>query len=328
MQSNQLGRRRLLNSLGSAAVGALALQGVKAVGMAPVLTAEHKAQLSRSKVYGSGYFGEWIKDEFGVPAYHYTCDQTTDPKAVTPGHVWPSATDHIHQVGNDRLVAAASNYGYVQIRQDEGAPKFLNDYSPSRSQYGGGVGFLTAGKEFVSTFFPGNARLFDRVFGIGYFRKRVTGGNYTADQVIFAPFGDDPLVISQVTIHTNHNQEPAEIRWVEYWGCQLCQFSYRYSMEVRIQYALGEGISSELSKVAELRRAFGDCFAQSLPQIGRRRGAPGDEAVPGALCRRRENVARSIVADPHAAGRVVYRTGRGRAAGGRNGGPGLLRQPS
>ncbi|MGD0618664.1 MAG: hypothetical protein ABSB67_13480, partial [Bryobacteraceae bacterium] len=65
---------------------------------------------SASKAYGSGHFGEWIEDEFGLPAFRYECDQTTDPKAVTkvqPGLL--SATDHIHQVGNDRLVAVVSN---------------------------------------------------------------------------------------------------------------------------------------------------------------------------------------------------------------------------
>jgi hypothetical protein len=35
------------------------------------------------KPYGSGSFGEWIEDEFGLPAFRYTCDQTRDPKAVT-----------------------------------------------------------------------------------------------------------------------------------------------------------------------------------------------------------------------------------------------------
>lgn len=75
--------------------------------------------------YGSGGFGEWIEDAFGLPAYRYTCDQRRDPKAVTPVNpIWRSPTDHSHQVGNDRLVAVASNYGYVQVRQDEGSPKY------------------------------------------------------------------------------------------------------------------------------------------------------------------------------------------------------------
>src|SRR6516162_5975743 len=68
------------------------------------------ARANANKAYGSGYFGEWIEDEFGLPAFHYTCDQTKDPKAqteVNPGVL--TATEHIHQVGNDRIVAIASN---------------------------------------------------------------------------------------------------------------------------------------------------------------------------------------------------------------------------
>src|SRR5580765_3224731 len=56
----------------------------------------------RKKAYGSGYFGEWIEDEFALPAFRYTCDQISDPKAKTdfnPGILLP--TEHVHQVGND-----------------------------------------------------------------------------------------------------------------------------------------------------------------------------------------------------------------------------------
>ena len=92
-----------------------------------------EAHAANAKAYGSGHFGEWITDTFGLPAYRYTCDQTSDPKAISPVHKqWRSPADHTHQVGNDRLVAAVSNYGYVQVRQDEGSPKFLNDYCPEK----------------------------------------------------------------------------------------------------------------------------------------------------------------------------------------------------
>jgi len=91
-----------------------------------------------ANAYGSGSFGEWIDDESGLPAFRYTCDQTNDLRAVTqvvtPGILMPA--EHVHQVGNDRLVAVVSNYGHVQVRQDEGGPKFLND-SPDRNQYSG-----------------------------------------------------------------------------------------------------------------------------------------------------------------------------------------------
>src|SRR6266852_9776012 len=188
-------RRQFLSSV------ALTTVGLKFMPDAWGLAAENHAPACESKAYGSGYFGNWIEDEFGLPAFHYTCDQINDPKAVT--HVNPgllSPTEHIHQVGNDRIVAIASNYGHVRVRQDEGAPKFLNDYAPERGQFAGGIGYLTDGKSVLSTYYPGNAKTFDRTFGIGYFRKKVAGGDYAIDHVIFAPFGDDPVLVSQVTI--------------------------------------------------------------------------------------------------------------------------------
>ena len=200
---------------------------------------------SGKKAYGSGYFGEWIEDEFGLPAFRYTCDQLNDPKAkteVNPGIL--SSTEHIHQVGNDRIVAIASNYGHVRVRQDEGAPKFLNDYVPEQGHFAGGFGYLTDGKGAFSTYYPGNATMFDRIsdkgvistpsfdriFGIGYFRKKLRAGNHNIDQTIFAPFGDDPALVSQVTI-TNRASESLQLRWIEYWGCQIYQFSFRSFME-------------------------------------------------------------------------------------------------
>ncbi|MGA2589178.1 MAG: hypothetical protein ABSH32_04630, partial [Bryobacteraceae bacterium] len=153
-------RRRFVTALGS-------------VLAAPAAVSRLAAQAgSNPKPYGSGHFGDWIEDEFGLPAFRYTCDQVNDPKAVTSVNAGVLApTEHIHQVGNDRLIAIVSNYGHVQVRQDEGAPKFLNEHSPERSQYGGGIGYLTDGTETLSTYYPGKAKSFDRVFGVGYFRK-------------------------------------------------------------------------------------------------------------------------------------------------------------
>ena len=180
-----------------------------------------------SSAYGSGHFGTWIEDEFGLPAFQYTCNQTSDPRAVTkvqPGVL--AETEHIHQVGNDRIIAIASNYGHVRVRQDEGAPKFLNDVDPETSQFGGGLGYLTDGAETLSTHYDGSNGSFERIFGVGYYKKKVRGKGYSIDQVISAPFGDDPVLISEATI-TNHRSDAATVRWVEYWGCQPYQFSFR-----------------------------------------------------------------------------------------------------
>jgi hypothetical protein len=233
-----------------------------------------------TKPYGSGHFGEWITDQFGLPAYRYTCDQASDAKAISPVHKqWRPATDHTHQVGNDRIIAAASNYGYVQVRQDEGSPKFLNDYSPEHGHYGAGIGFLTDGKIVLSTYYPGHGESFDRIMGQGYLRKIVKGKQYEVDQTIFAPFGDDPVLLSMVTI-TNHGESAADLRWIEYWGCHNIQFSYRSWMQASL---------TDETEAAELRRQFGARFAHQFQALPDRAGlietqrflgrSPEDEAA-------------------------------------------------
>jgi Glycosyl hydrolase 36 superfamily, catalytic domain len=214
-------RRFVLTSLGSAFAAPHAfgmLMPPQSVPAAPV----------GPKPYGSGHFGAWFTDEWGLPAYNYTCDQTTDPQAhtsVTPGGVL-GPSEHIHQVGNDRIIALASNNGSVRVCQDEGAPRFLNDYDPDNHQYAGGLGWLTDGSEILSTWYAGQTPGFARHFGMGYFRKKVSGRCYIVDQIISAPFGDDPVLLSQVTIQ-NISSHHASLRWIEYWGCQTHEFSFR-----------------------------------------------------------------------------------------------------
>jgi hypothetical protein len=209
--------------------------------------------------YGSGYFGRWIKDDFGLPAYHYTCQQTTDPKAVLPvNEAWGSKTNHFHQIGNDRLVAVVSNYGHVQVRQDEGSPKFLSDYAPAQHRFGGGIGFLSDGDFVLSTYYPGGAESFERYFGSGYLRKQVSGHQFAVDQVIFAPFGDDPVLVSQVTV-TNRSNAPARPRWTEYWGSRHYQFSYRALMEASVQ--------GSADAAPQMRRNFSSRFESQFERV-------------------------------------------------------------
>jgi hypothetical protein len=206
-----------------------------------------KMKEGSKKPFGSGYFGEWIEDEFGLPAYRYTCDQVNDPKAISPvNEFWRPKTEHLHQVGNDRLVGVASNYGHIQVRQDEGSPKFLNDHNPENGVYAGGFGYLTDGDIVLSTIYPSQGASFERIFGMGYYQKSVEGKGLKVKQTIFAPFGDDPLLISQVQI-SNGSENPVDLRWIEYWGCEMYQFSYKSFIM---------GLISKKNTVPSLRRQF------------------------------------------------------------------------
>ena len=226
------------------------------------------------KSFGSGHFGEWITDQFGLPAFRYTCNQISDPKAIAPTHkIWRGATDQTHQVGNDRLIAAVSNFGYVQVRQDEGSPKFLNDYLPEESHYGGGIGFLTDGQQVVSTYYDGQGEGFQRILGEGYLQKTVCAKPYNVDQVIFAPFGDDPVLISAVTI-TNHGTQEADLRWIEYWGCQNYQFSFRAWMQANV---VGT------ANTPAFRREFAKRFSHEFRELPNRAGLIESQKVHGPL---------------------------------------------
>jgi hypothetical protein len=62
---------------------------------------------------GSGDFGRWQVDRFGLPSYRYRIDEEHNPLARQPE--LGGSTDAQHQIGNDHVVAAAYNHGYVQL---------------------------------------------------------------------------------------------------------------------------------------------------------------------------------------------------------------------
>jgi hypothetical protein len=230
-----------------------------------------KRPARQNKSYGSGNFGEWTTDAQGLPCYEYLCDQTEDPFAVTPVEAaWRAPTDHTHQLGNDRITAAVSNYGHLQVRQDEGGAKFLNDFHPAQGLYGAGVGYLTDGKDVLGTYYPGNGQSFDRLFGMGYYRKRITGTNFSIDQTIYAPFGDDPVLVSEVTI-ASQAPTAANLSWAEYWGCQSYPFSYPAFVAGHSPTALGEELDPET--VTSLRRDHAGRYEHRFERL------PGEAAL-------------------------------------------------
>src|SRR5207245_106943 len=96
-----------MGRLGVARIFARALLAVlfsaaSARGRAPArLSADH----GRAKVesdYGSGHFGSWFVDGFGLPAFRYELDEEHDPRAQQPELAGGTAAQH--QVGNDNIV--------------------------------------------------------------------------------------------------------------------------------------------------------------------------------------------------------------------------------
>eukprot|EP01084_Bolivina_argentea_P113351 202032_1 len=173
-------------------------------------------------LYGndSGLFGQWTQQTpYNLPAYIYTLDQINNPIATEYNssvvyqswdHPLPSRiniTDHSFQFGNDRITVVASNYGYIQMRSDESAPKLLNDFNPSNNAFGAGIAYITTNinnKEqlLTSTYFTGNSD--DHREYSFYYRTYITNSlsNVQINQSLITPFGQDPIVISQVTLYS------------------------------------------------------------------------------------------------------------------------------
>ena len=71
----------------------------------------------RGETFGSGHFGEWITDQFGLPAYRYTCNQISDPKAIVP----PIKSGAARPIR--RIRSATTDYRRgIQFRLRAGAP--------------------------------------------------------------------------------------------------------------------------------------------------------------------------------------------------------------
>jgi hypothetical protein len=169
-----------------------------------------------SSTYGSGSFGQWMVDAHKLPAYRYDIDELSDPIAAQPelsGNVnaWS-------QIGNDRVVADASNHGYTQLWSQDRLYQWMNYYDASHNHYAGGFGYLNVGGRVISTLYddrPAGAAT-ERQFGVGYYEKHTTLPGLAERDRVYAPFGNDSLLLHDVTI-TNTSAKPVSGSYFEYW---------------------------------------------------------------------------------------------------------------
>jgi Glycosyl hydrolase 36 superfamily, catalytic domain/Glycosyltransferase family 36 len=183
---------------------------------APPPLSTDRSSPSIASTYGSGVFGTWQVDRFGLPTYRYTMDEQTDPRARQPELA--GSTDAWSQVGNDHFVANAYNHGYVQLWSQDRTAQWMNHYDAANRHYSGGYGYLDVNGKVVSTLYddrPAGATT-DRRFGVGYFGRRMQTGGVDVNDAVYAPFGNDPVLVHDVTIAntTNHLEH---VSWFEYW---------------------------------------------------------------------------------------------------------------
>jgi hypothetical protein len=193
----------------------LAVAKVAAAAAPPFLSADD-TPANVDSTYGSGSFGTWHVDTTGLPAFRYVLDETADPRAQQPE--LGGGTEAQHQVGNDHIVAAAFNHGYTQLWSQDRLQQWANRWDAGNQHYAGGFGWLFVEGTVLSTLFldrPSDATV-ERDFGIGYVRKVLHADGLDVEQVTYAPFGDDPLLLDDVTI-TNRSDATRSVSWFEYW---------------------------------------------------------------------------------------------------------------
>jgi hypothetical protein len=170
-------------------------------------------------------FGEWIEDEDDLPAYRYDM-RHDDPRAVWNPVIKPKSNLHWHQLGNDRITANAYNLGMVKVFYGETGQLWLNEYDPAANAHCGGFGWVITDDAILidrDDCIPEGAE-WVRIFGTGYFLKRLSCGGIVYERRIFAPAGDEPVLISEVKI-LNNSDKTKDIRLVEYWDVNISRIT-------------------------------------------------------------------------------------------------------
>lgn len=166
----------------------------------------------------NSFFGQWITDEFGLPAFEYTCSQGDDENALWEGVPGKFYRTHWHQLGNDRITALATNDGQVTVFTYDKYPQYLNYYHKKKNNFSGGFGWINDGKESFCTnyAFRPQGVPYRRIFGSSYYLKEFFYHDLDIKQRIFCPFGNFPLIISSVVI-TNKSSTERTLNYFEYW---------------------------------------------------------------------------------------------------------------
>jgi hypothetical protein len=211
---------------------------------------------SIASTYGSGDFGRWLVDGFGLPAYRYTLDEATNP--IAKQVELAGSTSAQHELGNDSIVAAAYNDGYTQLWSSARLFQWANLYQPSDRHYGGGFGYLNVNGKVASTMYLDRpaGKPFERDFGVGYYRRRLSFDGVRVLEDAFAPFGDDPVLLDDVTLR-NTTRKPERVSWTEYWDVNPYDQGLGVSGNIGLAAPAWNAATKTLS-VAQNTTAWGD----------------------------------------------------------------------
>jgi len=161
---------------------------------------------------GSGAFGRWIQDPFGLPAYRYVPpeDEALSRYNITWNGRPAVATDHWHQVGNFRIAAMAYVDGRLRFFDATRGPKWVS----REGRYQVNID----GHEVMEPKAP-------LIFGMGYVQRENQSGDVTHVRTVFAPYGDLPVLMIE---HRIENRSPFRktVRVRETWDGGMQQITW------------------------------------------------------------------------------------------------------
>lgn len=224
------------------------------------------------KPSAGGSFGKWITDEFGLPAYEYTCDQDRDSRAKRFTTQGPSSL-HWHAFGNNRFNVIATNRGEVQALESSRGLQWLNYFDPNKHCPGAGITILEHSRETKTDLYDksNSPEMFSRIFGTSYFRKILAWNDLSSDNLLFAPFGDDP-VLAAVLVLKNNGKTKKTIKLMELFGVNLHYLTAApvFTTSARKHFVTNQfmnyiittasGAASSFTDANKIRSAFSDRF--------------------------------------------------------------------
>jgi hypothetical protein len=194
--------------------------GRAAAGVPSPLSRDH-ARVDVNSSHGSGSFGRWGVDGRGLPRYRYKIDEETAPQAAQPE--LDGKREAWHQLGNDHVAADGFNHGYTQLWTMDNLYQWANYAEPAAEHYAGGYGYLNVAGKVGTTLYDDRApgQRVRRDFGLGYFLTRTSVHGVGVSSRVFAPFGDDPLLLHDVVLR-NETRHTKKVSWFEYWDVNPC----------------------------------------------------------------------------------------------------------
>ncbi|MFG1960352.1 GH36-type glycosyl hydrolase domain-containing protein [Nonomuraea sp. NPDC049028] len=144
-------------------------------------------------------FGAWTT-AYGLPAFAYTTDQESDPRAEWDPVLDPLTRRHFVHVGNRRITLVADNYGLSDLFDEHTGLLWLTR----------GTGVTRVGT--LSTDISTSERIFGPTFAI----VRVADDRVALDRTVLCPEGEHPWVLIRLHVR-NLLDEPVRLELTEEW---------------------------------------------------------------------------------------------------------------